>query len=534
MQRLSDSIKQEAERQEVARKAAANESAVALERLRTEHAAAWSEAKEEEQRVQQAHRQREHALQEALARTDVARSSLLLTLTACMPPLEEVMKAMADADREVREVREGVEALEEARLESKAHVQKAVLQAATVIDEQRTAHELALADLAEELRRKEQRIMEQWQELSRTNDEKVVNSRERVCQLEVQMGDERKQYEQMLADKDTSLRSMLTDVQEHRRLLAEAGKTKEIRERAHATRNAFKDWQVRRASAIMTVLAHKSGKAKAAGLSIKTPGLSGGAIWHGVQGGGPHVPFSISDDRDAPAVSLSARRGSAPLAASWHVTDDTSRDVSTERQEERPGLGTKSSAFTGPLNSTSIPLNKSPPPPLHQPAASPQKIPTSPHASASPLRAQGESERAGEGGGGGHEGGQDEEEADMFAQYRARRSKEMIGVFVGGLVTEQTSPILKGADKGPAAKGTERGPPASNAAHTPYVKSDEARTSAGRGVDGGRGGERGLAAGGGRGGGGGGGGAESNVEMQARAHLEVVQSYIQGAQDRHL
>ena len=154
------------------------------------------------------------------------------------------------------------------------------------------------------------------------------------------------------------------------------------------------------------------------------------------------MPFSISDDRDAPAVSLSARRGSAPLAASWHVTDDTSRDVSTERQEERPGLGTKSSAFTGPLNSTSIPLNKSPPPPLHQPAASPQKIPTSPHASASPLRAQGESERAGEGGGGGHEGGQDEEEADMFAQYRARRRKEMIGVFVGGLVTEQTSPIL--------------------------------------------------------------------------------------------
>ena len=66
------------------------------------------------------------------------------------------------------------------------------------------------------------------------------------------------------------------------------------------------------------------------------------------------------------------------------------------------------------------------------------------------------------------------------------------------------------------------------------MKSDEARTSAGRGVDGGRDGERGLAAGGGRGGGGGGGGAESNVEMQARAHLEVVQSYIQGAQDRHL
>ncbi len=30
----------------------------------------------------------------------------------------------------------------------------------------------------------------------------------------------------------------------------------------------------------------------------------------------------------------------------------------------------------------------------------------------------------------------------MFAQYRARRRKEMIGVFVGGLVTEQTSPIL--------------------------------------------------------------------------------------------
>ena len=504
--RLLDSIKQEAERQEVARKAAANESAVALERLRTEHAAAWREAKEEEQRVQQAHRQREHALQEALARTDVARGSLLLTLTVCIPLLEEVMGAMVDADREVRAVREGVEALEEERLESKAHVQKAVLHAATLIDEQRTAHELALADLREELRRKEQRIMEQWQELSRTNDEKVVNTRERVCQLEVQMGDERKQYEQMLADKDTSLRSMLADVQEHRRLLAEAGKTREIRERAHATRNAFKDWQVRRASAILTVFAHKSGQAKAAGLSIKAPGLSGGAVRHRVQGGGPYEPFSMSDDCEPPAVPLSARRGS---------------DDSTDREGERPGLGTSSSDFTAPLNSTSIPLNKSlPSPALHQPAASPQKTPTSPHASASPLRAQGESERAGEGTGEGREGAQDEEEAAMFAQYRARRSKEIIGVFVGGLVTQQTSPI---------SKGTDKGAPASNAAHTPYVKSDEARTNAGRGLDGRRGGERGLA-----GGGGGGGGAESNVEMQARAHLEVVQSYIQGAQDRHL
>jgi hypothetical protein len=499
--RLLDSIKQEAERQEVARKAAANESAVALERLRTEHAAAWREAKEEEQRVQQAHRQREHALQEALARTDVARGSLLLTLTVCIPPLEEVMGAMVDADREVRVVREGVEALEEERLESKAHVQKAVLHAATLIDEQRTAHELALADLREELRRKEQRIMEQWQELSRTNDEKVVNTRERVCQLEVQMGDERKQYEQMLADKDTSLRSMLADVQEHRRLLAEAGKAREIRERAHATRNAFKDWQVRRASAILTVLAHKSGQAKAAGLSLKTPGLSGVAVRHGVQGGGPHVPFSMSDDCEPPALPLSARRGSAPLSESWQLKE--------EREEgERTGLGTSSSALTASLHSTSIPLNKSlPSPALHQPAASPQRTPTSPHASASPLRAQGESERAGEGAGEGREGAQDEEEAAMFAQYRARRSKEIIGVFVGGLVSQQTSPI---------SKGTDKGTPASNAADTPYVKSDEARTNAGRGLDGR------------------GGGAESNVEMQARAHLEVVQSYIQGAQDRHL
>ena len=88
------------------------------------------------------------------------------------------------------------------------------------------------------------------------------------------------------------------------------------------------------------------------------------------------------------------------------------------------------------------------------------------------------------------------------------------------MVTQHASPTTKGTDKGPptAIAGME---------HAHVVKSDEARTIVGRGgdgADGGGGGERGVEERG---------GVESSVEMQARAHLDVVQSYIQGAQERH-
>jgi len=432
-------MEEEAARQEQAREGAAKAAAAALVRLREQHAAEWLEAKDAEARAQEAHSQREDALTAALAQADGARGALLETLRACMPPLEEVARDMVASGEDVRAVRQGVELQEGALVDSKEHVQKTVLHAATAIDEQRSAHEQALADMKDEMRRKEQRVMEQWQELSRKTDEKVVNTQERICQLEVQLADERKQFEQMLADKDTSLRSMLADVQEHRRLLADAGKMKEMRERAHETRNAFKDWQVRRASAIMTVLAHKGGKASLPSMPARgvVPGAPGGQVPRKMM----HVPFTISNDRE-PAPEMrgesvkSAPRSASPLAASWQVTDDSRRDNSLEKEREWGGLSTRKADPTTGSNALPSDIQQVIPPTpsaAHQPLTPSQKAPF-PDDSTSPMRVPSEGERAL--GRGGARGGQDEEEAAMFAQYRARRSKEMMGVFVGISVCE--------------------------------------------------------------------------------------------------
>ena len=60
---------------------------------------------------------------------------------------------------------------------------------------------------------KEQRAADQWQELSHATEQTLLNTQQRVCELEVEKGQETSRYQQMLADKDVNIRSMLEDVQ---------------------------------------------------------------------------------------------------------------------------------------------------------------------------------------------------------------------------------------------------------------------------------------------------------------------------------
>jgi len=73
--------------------------------------------------------------------------------------------------------------------------------------------------------------------------DKVVSTQQRLRELEVERFHERKNFEQMLQDKDVTMRTMLADVQEHRRHLVDADKarlfTLDMRALKHSVREAL-------------------------------------------------------------------------------------------------------------------------------------------------------------------------------------------------------------------------------------------------------------------------------------------------------
>ena len=185
-------------------------------------------------------------LEAALTSSAAARTRVQQQLSSCKAPLQEVVSELAELALEVGTACETVGALESIRKEGSEHVKKAVLHAATAIDELRTQHTAELEQMLEAGERKEKNMMTQWEEFNRQSVERLANTQERVVELEAEKAEDRKQFEQLLQDKDVNIRAMLADVQEHRRLLAEAGKKAADTQRAHETRVAFKDWQLRK------------------------------------------------------------------------------------------------------------------------------------------------------------------------------------------------------------------------------------------------------------------------------------------------